>query len=462
MKENLSYVHAMVSRKLRMAQNSIFGIEIREDLFAIATTNMILRGDGKSNLRRTDFLQEDPTQLTETIQANVGFMNPPYSQAKGKDTAHLSELHFIKHLLDSLVEGGRACVIVPQSTMIGKTADDRKVKKHIYQNHTLEAVITLNRNTFYNVGTNPCIAVFTAKIPHDMEKRVKFFNFEDDGFVVSKHIGLLETESAKDKRKRLLDCYFDRVDAPSKFMVKTKIKPDDEWLHSFYYFNDEIPSESDLKRTIADYLTFEFSMIAHGRGYLFELDDYLSAESLANSALSADNIEVAWREFAMDEVFTKMQRGKRLKTDDHLEGDKPYISSTGQNNGVAGFISNDKGVRKYNHCLTIANSGSIGKAFYHPYEFVASDHVTALINQAFDRKVYLFLATIVSRLEEKYSFNRELSDKRIRTEKILLPVDDSGALNLDYMRNVMLEYELEVIDNLLFWYKSRHKKLNGQ
>jgi hypothetical protein len=53
-------------------------------------------------------------------------------------------------------------------------------------------------------------------------------------------------------------------------MVKTTIEPEDEWLHSFYYFNDEIPKQEDFEDTIADYLTFEFSMIMKGRDYLFE------------------------------------------------------------------------------------------------------------------------------------------------------------------------------------------------
>lgn len=99
---------------------------------------------------------------------------------------------------------------------------------------------------------------------------MKFFNFEDDGFVVRKHVGLVETETAKDKKQRLLDCFRGKREDPTKFMVETTIEADDEWLHSFYYFNDEIPTEKDFQKTIADYLTFEFDMITHGRGYLFE------------------------------------------------------------------------------------------------------------------------------------------------------------------------------------------------
>ena len=53
-------------------------------------------------------------------------------------------------------------------------------------------------------------------------------------------------------------------------VLRFSIEAEDEWLHAFYYFNDEIPTEKDFENTMADYLTFEFNMITHGRGYLFE------------------------------------------------------------------------------------------------------------------------------------------------------------------------------------------------
>lgn len=250
-------------------KNKIHGIEIREDMFSIATTNMILRGDGKSNLINDDFLKRSVEAL-RAKNLTVGLMNPPYSQAKGKDTAHLSEIHFTEHLLDGLADDGRAVIIVPQSTMVGKTKEDKQVKKRILEKHTLEGVITLNKETFYRVGTNPCIAVFTANRPHPKSKHCKFINFEDDGFTISKHIGLIETERAKERKTHLLNCWLHDAPADTKFMVKTTIEPDDEWLHSFYYFNDEIPKEADFEKTIADYLTFEFNMIAEGKEYLFK------------------------------------------------------------------------------------------------------------------------------------------------------------------------------------------------
>ncbi len=248
-------------------RDQLFGIELQSYMFTIATTNMILRGDGKSNLHNLDFLKQNPSQLQQK-QCTVGMMNPPYSQGS-KTNPNLYEISFTEHLLNSMVEGGRVAVIVPQSSFTGKTKEEQAVKDSILKKHTLEGVITLNKNTFYGVGTNPCIAVFTAGIPHDKNHICQFINFEDDGYEVSKHIGLVETASAKDKRQHLLDVWRG-AEAPSKFCVRTTIEAEDEWLHAFYYFNDEIPTEADFERTMADYLTFEFNMLTHGRGYLFE------------------------------------------------------------------------------------------------------------------------------------------------------------------------------------------------
>lgn len=268
------FLIAAMSRMLNLAktdkeknfikENNFHGIELRDNMFSIATTNMILRGDGKSNLNCGDFFQTDLQELQEQ-NFSVGFMNPPYSQS------NYTEIEFISRLLDSLGENARAVVIVPQSVMVGKTSADKTEKRYILENHTLEGVITLNPQTFSTkVGTNPVIAVFTAHQPHDAKKLVKFVDFKNDGYKIFPHIGLLPTPDAPQRKKFLLQCWHEGMTAPTSFIIRTEIKPDDEWLHSFYYFNEEIPTEKDFEKTMANYLTFEFNMIVHGRGYLFD------------------------------------------------------------------------------------------------------------------------------------------------------------------------------------------------
>lgn len=252
-------------------QKQLHGFELQPYMFTIATTNMILRGDGKSNLINENFLKQDPNKL-QLKEATVGMMNPPYSQGS-KNNSELYEIAFTEHLLDSLVEGARAIVIIPQSSVTGKTKEEQSIKANMLKKHTLEGVITLNKDTFYGVGVMPCIGIFTAGEPHPEDKECKFIDFREDGYKVSPHIGLIETEAAKDKKQHLLDVWFDRLESETKFCVKTTVEADDEWLHSFYYFNDEIPTEADFEKTIGDYLSFEFSMIMQKRGYLFGVDD---------------------------------------------------------------------------------------------------------------------------------------------------------------------------------------------
>lgn len=257
-----------------ISENQLHGIELRDDMFAIATTNMILRGDGKSNLLCQDFLKQDAERLQKKC-FTVGLMNPPYSQGKAKETAHLTELKFIKHLLDSMGKDDdkakpRCAVIVPQSTMVGKSKEDKIDKRLILEEHTLEGVITLNPNTFYGVGVNPVIAIFTAHQPHPKDKYAKFIDFKDDGYEVFPHVGLLPTNRVPERKKLLLECWLKGRPAPVSFMVQSTVEPDDEWLHSFYYFNEEIPTEEEFEQAVADYLTFEFNMIVHNKGSIFE------------------------------------------------------------------------------------------------------------------------------------------------------------------------------------------------
>lgn len=255
------------NKKDNIKQEQLHGIELQQKLFTIATTNMILRGDGKSNLKRDDIFHVDKDIYSNKI--TKALINPPYSQAKTKNLSHLSEISFIKETLTLMKTGAKLAAIVPQSTMIGKTKFDKNYKREILEKHSLDTVITLNKDTFYGIGVNPCIAIFTAGIPQDEKKRVSFVNFADDGYEVRKHIGLVGKGTEKTKKDELLGVLNDYKEPDTNFLVKSPITWEDEWLHSFFYYNEEIPTDEDFENTIADYLSFEFDMKLHGRGYLF-------------------------------------------------------------------------------------------------------------------------------------------------------------------------------------------------
>ncbi|MBR1398540.1 MAG: restriction endonuclease subunit S [Selenomonadaceae bacterium] len=92
---------------------------------------------------------------------------------------------------------------------------------------------------------------------------------------------------------------------------------------------------------------------------------------------------------------------------------------------------------------------SIKYIFLHQYKFVATDHVTILKSSKLNKYNYLFISTILNRLQEKYNFNREINDERIRNEKILLPINDGGEPDYDFMEQYMREREQNLIQQYL-------------
>lgn len=262
-------------------ENRLHGIELQDKLFAIGTTNMILRGDGKANFRRDSIFDAPIHEMRGDIRLDDGsyalgkgftkvLLNPPYSQAKTKETRHLSELSFIERSLDFLNTGGRLAVIVPQSSMVGKTKEDRDRKKRILKNHSLDAVVTMNPATFVDSGSTPrtVIALFTAGRPHKPDAKVKFINFEKDGYKVAQHRGLVDDGTASSRRKHLLEVLRGDADAATNFLVRSEVTAEDEWQHSYFYFNDQPPTYEEFYNTVADYVSWQVDMYAHGFGNL--------------------------------------------------------------------------------------------------------------------------------------------------------------------------------------------------
>lgn len=448
----ISAMHRMLTladtdaQKKNIKKKQLHGFELQSNMFAVAAANMILRKDGNSNLECCDFLRKNPAQV-QLKGATVGLMNPPYSQGTKADPEQY-EISFIEHMLDSLAIGARAAVIVPQSSMTGKSKAEQAYKASIMKKHTLEGVITCNTDTFYGVGTNPVIAVFTAHEPHDEDKVCKFIDFRDDGYEVRAHVGLVEGDSAKDKRQHLLDVWFGRAEAPSKFCVESTVKADDEWLHSFYYFNDEIPTDADFEKSIGDYLTFEFSMIMQNREYLFEGgdEDAELGELVEIPVLG----EKEWKPFSIVELFPKIipGRGKGLN---HLSkvntGGVNYIGATNRNNGVLCYVEEDDYSRPMildGNCIGFIKNGdgSAGFAIYKAEKFISTSDVLYGYADWLNRFTGIFFVTAQDMIEHKYSHGYKRNKEHLAGDKVMLPIDDFGKPDYAYMeqyaKNMML------------------------
>jgi type I restriction-modification system DNA methylase subunit len=216
-------------------KKQLIGIEFQEDIYALAVSNMILHGDGKTNIVSGDCF-ELSKGIKSKYRPNIGLLNPPY---KSK-ASNIEELQFVLNNLSVLQTDGKCIAIVPFSCAIGDTAEILELKRKLLEKHTLEAVMSMPADLFYdsNVGVVTCVMVFTAHRPHPNGKKSWFGYWRDDGFITTKHRGRIASPGKWEEiKKRWLNAYRSR-EVIEGLSVMKEVKPEDEWCPEAYMETD--------------------------------------------------------------------------------------------------------------------------------------------------------------------------------------------------------------------------------
>jgi type I restriction enzyme M protein len=215
----------------RIKRMGLVGVEQQPNMFALAASNMILRGDGKANLYQGSCFDKTITNALKKHHCDVGMINPPYSQ--GADELH--ELVFVKHMLDCLKPGGMGMAIIP----LAKVIAPHTIKAELLKAHTLEAVMSMPNELFYPVGRITCIVVFRAHEPHAQSKRKTWFSYwKDDGYVKTKHLGRVDLHGKWAAIRDRWVSEFRNKDERIGLSIKQTVGPDDEWCAEAYMETD--------------------------------------------------------------------------------------------------------------------------------------------------------------------------------------------------------------------------------
>lgn len=231
-------------------EHSLIGIEQEPQMFALAVSNMILRGDGKTNLYQGDCFDDAIFSKVRT-KASAGFINPPYSQ-KGES---LHEWDFVARMLEGLQKNATGIAIVPMSLAIAP----HPMRDRILREHRLEAVMSMPDDLFYPVGVVTCIMVFTAHVPHESDKHHEswFGYWKDDGHRKDKVKGRIATERWLEIKEKWLMDFTNRKVAPG-VSVRKKVTATDEWCAEAYLETDyDSLSVKDFERTLKKYVMFK-------------------------------------------------------------------------------------------------------------------------------------------------------------------------------------------------------------
>jgi hypothetical protein len=402
----------------RIREQSLYGVELDDDIFTLAIANMIVRGDGKSKIYYSDCFKPDIVQELKKKNINIGLINPPYSQHDH------CELEFVEQLLDILTVGGTGVVVVPMSCAIGTKF--KEVRERLFKRHALKAVFSMPDDIFYsnNAGTCVCVMVWEAHKAHNPAHNTFFGYYKDDGLVKVKKLGRIDKFNRWESiKKQWLELYRE-LDIKEGLTAKMPVDWNDEWLCEAYMETDYTKlSPEDFEITIRKYLSY----------LVLSAKIDLDRQGKRNPIISPLDVK-HWNHFKLSDLF-QPERGTRLIKENRISGDIPLATAGFANEGVACSISNEE-MKIYRDALTI---DMFCNCFYRGYEFCCDDNILVL-NPLFveaNRFNLLFLATIINADKYRYAYGRQYRQKDFREHVIQLPTDQSGNPDWKFMEQYM-------------------------
>lgn len=256
-------------------KNQIFGIEYEDGAFGLSSTNMLIHGDGNSNVVQASMF--DRAEWIQDKNINIVLMNPPYNATKKfcdpqytkswdakKKEDPSKGFHFVEWVARHVPSTCKIAVLLPMQAAIGNTGEIKKFKKKMLENYTLDAVFSLPNEMFYpGASAIACCMIFDLSQKHERANKDTFFGyFKDDKFIKRKGLGRIEQTDQEGNslwqktEAEWLDLYKNKREVPG-LSVMHKVTCDDEWLAEAYMETDYAKlTVDDFERTIRDYYSY--------------------------------------------------------------------------------------------------------------------------------------------------------------------------------------------------------------
>lgn len=410
----------------RIKKEMLVGVEQQPNMFALAASNMLLRGDGKANLYQGNCFDPDIVKKLKNHQCTVGMVNPPYSQ---KDE-ELHELAFVQLMLDSLVAGGKGFAIVP----LACATTPHPLRSQLLKSHTLDAVMSMPEDLFSPVGTITCIMAFTAHRPHaESDQKTWLGYWKDDGFIKTKPLGRTDLRGTWPSiRDGWVRQYRDRdTSTPNGILVR--LDENNEWCAEAHMKTDYSGiGDAAFQKELRNLAAFR---LLYG-------DDRLETVRVDSDRPELPPVK-DWGEFHISDLFN-IARGRPLNKRDLEPGSTGYIGASDRDNGVTAWVTREPDFPAGR--VTVAYDGSVGAAFYQPDPFCVSEKVYVLEPKSKLEAAELVFVCVMIRAERfRFSYGRKWTSIRMAATPIRLPQDSSGQPDWDLMRRYILSMRFSEI-----------------
>lgn len=417
--------------------NQLLGLEILSSVYMLAILNMILMGDGSSNILNKDSLKDFNGNYgfgntDKKFPADAFILNPPYSAAG-------NGMIFVEKAL-SMMSKGYAAIIIQNSAGSGKAVS---YNKSILKHSTLLASIKMPADLFVgksNVPTN--IYVFRVGEAHQNDDIVKFIDFTNDGYTRTNRkkssSNLRDTNNAKERYQEVVDLV--RFGSQKRKLLSEReyyeghidIEKGDDWNQTAPV--ETRPSIDAFRNTVSDYLTAEISTILKTEKNEKSMDERLSS--------------VEWKEFVLGDLFD-IDNTSSFNSNSLVPGTQyDYVTRTSTNQGVlqeTGFI-NEENINK-------AGTWSLGLLqmdfFYRKKDWYAGQFVRKITAKIeIPEKAIPFMTVVLNNQKSVLlSVLVRNVDTKFRTTKVQLPCKD-GKIDFEFMESFISDLEKERVKDV--------------
>ena len=461
------------SKMAKIKAEQLLGIEKLPEIYILAVLNMILMGDGSSNiingnsLTQFDGKYQQGKLRDEKFPANVFLLNPPYS-APGKG------MIFVEKAL-SQMNGGKAAVLIQENA--GSSQGDGFTRR-ILERNTLVASIHMSTDLFIGKSSvQTAIYVFDVGVPHDTEKLVKFIDFSNDGYArqnrkkSSQCVNLKDVDNAKERYDEIVNLVVRGKGKDEKnlnyykdFYIEDYISLEgNDWTYSQHKKIDIKPTEDDFKKVVQEYMAWLIGdLIKNGDdclGKSIGLDDceLTKEEKTALKKFNAQQIE--FKPFDIIEKFDIKNSQNNLKSDVIFEsGNTPYVTASEGNNSVVSRISCADNLKESGNSIMIGGKTLV--VTYQPEDFVSNDsHNLILYFKDYAKRtenIQLFCVCVLKHfLKPIYSWGDSISKTKIRKDVFSLPISPQGEIDFDFMEAFISAQKKLVVQKVIRWLKQQ-------
>lgn len=435
-------------QKIKYTQ--LLGVEVDAKMYTLAATNMILRGDGSTQIKKADTFKT-PASLYKDFAADRLLLNPPFSYTD-------YGMPFFEFGLDHMTKGGKGAVIIQDSAGAGKAI---LTNQSILKKHRMLASIKMPADLFNpNAIVQTSIYVFEAGTPHNFDYDiVKFIDFRNDGYKRTERC----ISDVDHPAERYQDLYLifklglnarnsaefhnNLWDLESIYCEDTITGSGKDWNFEQHKKVNTDPTNGDFERAIGSHFAWETGVITE------QLLRSLAVKSWAN--------EIKKKTFTVDDLFVieKIPSYNKDSLTEVTDKEYDYITRTSTNRGICettGFIS-EKGLNE-------PGTFSLGLLqmtfFYREREWYAGQFMRK-IKAKFELNQYtgLYFETVLSGLSPYLlsGLVRDV-DEAFLSSTIALPVDKQGNIDFEWIECFVKQQKKDLLNKIIAIYT---KELDG-